>query len=97
MKLKKFSNEEFLAFIKYVKSQILFADNVIVTLCKQNRNIILYINIISSDLLYNINLELNDKCKISIINGEVDSSKIELIEEYVYKNLIIDENYEIEI
>ena len=97
MKLKTFSNEEFIAFIKYVKSQILFADNVIVTLCKQNKNIILYINIISSNLEYNINLELNDNCKITIIHGNVDLDKIELIEKYIYTNLIIDENYEIEI
>jgi len=97
MKLKTFSNEEFVAFIKYVKSQVLFADNVIVTLCKQKKDIILYINILSADLLYNINLELNNKCKISIINGEVDNDKIELIERYVYKNLLVDENYEIEI
>jgi len=97
MKLKTFSNEEFIEFIKYVKSQILFADNVIVTLCKQNKNIILYINILSANLEHNINLELNDKCKISIMHGDVDLDKIELIEKYVYKNLIIDENYEIEI
>ena len=40
MKLKQFSNEEFTSFIKYVKSIISFADNVIITLCKQNKNII---------------------------------------------------------
>jgi len=97
MKLKQFSNEEFKSFIKYVKSIISFADNVIITLCKQNKNIILYINIISADMQYNINLELNDKCKITSIGGHVDLDKIELIEKYIYKNLIIDENYEIEI
>jgi len=97
MKLKTFSNEEIVAFIKYVKSQILFADNVIITLCKQNKNIILYINILSSDLQHNINLELNDKCKITIINGNVNLDKIELIEKYIYANLVIHESYEIEI
>lgn len=97
MKLKIFSNEEIATFIKYVKSQILFADNVIITLCKQNKNIILYINILSSNLEHNINLELNDKCKISIIHGDVDLDKIKLIEKYIYANLVIDENYEIEI
>lgn len=97
MKLKTFSNEEFKDFIKYVKSQILFADNVIITLCKQKKNIILYINILSADLEHNINLELNDKCKITIINGNVDLDKIQLIEKYIYANLLVDENYEIEI
>ena len=97
MKLKQFSNEEFISFNKYVKSIISFADNVIITLCKQNKNIILYINILSADMQFNINLELSDKCKITSINGHIDSDKIELIEKYIYKNLIIDENYEIEI
>jgi hypothetical protein len=97
MKLKQFSNEEFKNFIKYVKNIISFADNVIITLCKQNKNIILYINILSADMQYNINLELSDKCKITAISGHIDLDKIDLIEKYIYINLIIDENYEIEI
>ena len=97
MKLKTFTQEEFINFIKYVKMNVSFADNVIITLCKEIKNVILYINIISSDLLNNINLQLNNECKITVVNGNIPQDKIELIEKYIYDNLYVDDKYEIEI
>jgi hypothetical protein len=97
MKLKTFTQEEFINFIKYVKMNVSFADNVIITLCKEIKNVILYINIISSDMQNNINLQLNNKCKITIVNGTIPQDKIELIEKYIFNNLYVDDKYEIEI
>jgi len=97
MKLKTFTQEEFINFIKYVKMNVSFADNVIITLWKEIKNVILYINIISSDMQNNINLQLNNKCKITIVNGTIPQDKIELIEKYIFNNLYVDDKYEIEI
>ena len=45
----------------------------------------------------NINLQLNNKCKITIVNGTIPQDKIELIEKYIFNNLYVDDKYEIEI
>jgi len=97
MKLKTFTQEEFIKFIKYVKINVSFADNVIITLCKEIKNIILYINIISSDMQNNINLQLNNECKITVVNGTIPQDRIELIEKYIYDHLYVEDKYEIEI
>jgi hypothetical protein len=97
MKLKTFTQEEFINFIKYVKMNVSFADNVIITLCKEIKHVILYINIISSDMQNNINLQLNNECKITVVSGTIPQDKIELIEKYIYDHLYLDDKYEIEI
>jgi hypothetical protein len=97
MKLKTFTQEEFINFIKYVKINVSFADNVIITLCKEIKNVILYINILSSDMQHNINLQLNNECKITVVSGTIPQDKIELIEKYIYDHLYVEDKYEIEI
>jgi hypothetical protein len=97
MTLKQFSNEQFINFIKYIKTEILYADNVILSLCNDKKNIMLYINIISEDCLTNINLQLDYNYKISIVSGFLPNDKINIIEKYIKQNLIIEEKYEIEI
>ena len=88
--IKEINSDDFIKFKNLIKTQISFADNIIINL-PRNNHLLLNINIIDKMLQHNLNLNFHQDGSLTENDNKLSDDKIKIIRDYILLNLVIKE------
>ena len=86
--LKEIDSDDFIKFKNFIKTQISFADNIIISL-PRNNHLLLNINIIDKMLQHNLNLNFHQDGSLIESDNKLSDDKMKIITDYIITNLIV--------
>jgi len=86
--IKEINCDDFIKLKNFIKKQISFADNIIISL-PRNNHLLLNINIIDKMLIHNLNLKLFQDGSLTENDNKLSDELINILRDYILSNLIV--------